>query len=116
MIVLKRIYDDDAVEAEFKVLVDRIWPRGIVKKDINLDKWYKEVAPSTDLRKWFNHDPGKWELFRKKYTAELADKQDILDEIHGLEKVHKKITLLYAARDEKYNNAVVLKEVLSRTH
>jgi uncharacterized protein YeaO (DUF488 family) len=112
MILIKRIYEEDAKKASFKVLVDRIWPRGIAKDEIKIDEWCKEVAPSTALRKWFNHDPEKWEPFREKYKVELNEREDLLSEIKQLERRHKKITLLYAAKDEKRNNAVVLKEVL----
>jgi uncharacterized protein YeaO (DUF488 family) len=113
MIQIKRVYDKDLPDEVFKVLVDRLWPRGIAKNDGIVDAWYKEVSPSATLRKWFDHDPDKWESFKKKYKAELADKQEILKEIRSLEREHKKILLLYAAKDEKYNNAIVLKEVLS---
>jgi|SRR5688500_14058242 uncharacterized protein YeaO (DUF488 family) len=112
MVLIKRVYENDAKKANFKVLVDRIWPRGIAKDEIKIDEWYKEVAPSMALRKWFNHDPEKWDVFRKKYKAELNEREDLLSEIKQLERRHKKITLLYAAKDEKHNNAVVLKEVL----
>lgn len=112
MIVIKRVYENEAKEANFKILVDRIWPRGIAKDVLNIDEWYKEVAPSTALRKWFGHDPEKWDVFRKKYKAELTGREDLLSEIKELERRHKKITLLYAAKDEKHNNAVVLKELL----
>ena len=116
MIVLKRIFDEDARQAEFKVLVDRIWPRGIKKTDIKLDRWYRELAPSTALRKWFNHDPDRWMEFKKKYRSELKEKTDTLNEIRQLEKQYKEVTLLYAAREEKRNNAVVLKAVLGSRH
>ena len=114
MIHLKRTYDKDMPSDAFKVLVDRLWPRGISKNDGIVDVWYKEIAPSTELRKWYNHDPDKWELFRKKYKEELGSKEDTLNEILVLEKKHKKILLLYSSKEEKLNNAVVLKEVLSR--
>ena len=114
MIQIERVYGKDLPDDVFKVLVDRLWPRGIAKKDGIVDAWYKEVSPSTALRKWFDHDPDKWELFKKRYKAELADKQDILEEIRSLEREHKKILLLYSSKEEKFNNALVLKEVLSR--
>lgn len=114
MIQLKRVYDKNLPQDVFKVLVDRLWPRGISKDAGIVDVWYKEVSPSTALRKWFNHDPDKWESFKTKYQAELADKQDILKEIRDLERKHKKILLIYSSKEEKLNNAAVLKEVLSR--
>ncbi len=115
MILIRRVYESEAKDANFKILVDRIWPRGIAKDVIKIDEWFKEVAPSTALRKWFNHDPEKWDVFRKKYKVELAGRADLLSEIKQLERRHKKITLLYAAKDEEYNNAVALKEVLDAT-
>ncbi len=114
MIDVRRVYDKSLPADEFKVLVDRLWPRGISKKDGVVDAWYKEISPSTELRKWYDHDPAKWEGFRKKYKAELEDKNDILDEIRRLEKEHKKILLLYSSKEEKLNNAVALKEILSK--
>lgn len=114
MIQIKRVYDKDLPNDAFKVLIDRLWPRGISKKDGIVDAWYKEIAPSTELRKWYGHDPGKWEAFRKKYNEELEDKQDLLEEIRRLEKEHKKILLLYSSKEEKLNNATALKEILSR--
>jgi uncharacterized protein YeaO (DUF488 family) len=97
-----------------KVLVDRLWPRGISKSDGIVDVWYKEISPSTELRKWYNHDPDKWESFKKKYKEELTEQKDILQQILSLEKQHKKILLLYSSKEEKLNNAVVLQEVLRR--
>jgi uncharacterized protein YeaO (DUF488 family) len=114
MIQLKRVYDKDMPGDVFKVLVDRLWPRGISKSDGIVDVWYKEISPSTELRKWYNHDPDKWESFKKKYREELTRQEDNLREILSLEKQHKKILLLYSSKEEKLNNAVVLQEVLSR--
>ncbi len=114
MIQLKRVYDKDMPGDAFKVLVDRLWPRGISKSDGIVDVWYREISPSTELRKWYNHDPDKWESFKKKYKAELTEQKDILREILSLEKQHKKILLLYSSKEQKLNNAVVLQEVLSR--
>ena len=113
MIQLNRVYDKNLPKDAFKVLVDRLWPRGISKNDGIVDAWYKEISPSNELRKWYNHDPEKWELFKEKYKKELVEQEDILKEILRLEKQHKKILLLYSSKEEKLNNAVALKEVLS---
>ncbi len=112
MVKLKRIYDAPAPDDGRRVLVDRLWPRGIAKDEARLDDWLKEIAPSDELRKWFGHDPTKWEEFRERYRAELDSHGDLLA---GLRDVAKKgtVTLLYAAKDEEHNNAVVLDELLN---
>jgi uncharacterized protein YeaO (DUF488 family) len=110
MIKIKRIYDAEDEEG-YRVLVDRLWPRGVSKEKANLDEWMKEVAPSDELRKWFNHEPSKWKSFKKKYMDELDDKQDLVQEL--LDNAKKgDLLLLYAAKDEEHNNAVVLQELL----
>ena len=110
MIKIKRIYDAEDEEG-YRVLVDRLWPRGVSKEKANLDEWMKEVAPSDELRKWFNHEPSKWKSFKKKYLDELDDKQDLVQEL--LDNAKKgDLLLLYAAKDEAHNNAVVLQELL----
>jgi uncharacterized protein YeaO (DUF488 family) len=110
MIKIKRIYDAEDEEG-YRVLVDRLWPRGVSKEKANLDEWMKEVAPSDELRKWFNHEPSKWKSFKKKYMDELDDKQDLVQEL--LDNAKKgDLLLLYAAKDEAHNNAVVLQELL----
>lgn len=101
--------DDDG----YRILVDRLWPRGVSKENAHVDLWLKEIAPSTELRKWFHHDPEKWEEFTARYQKELVDKKDELKEIGILEQAHKKVTLLYSARDTTHNQAVVLLQVLS---
>ncbi len=112
MIELQRVYDYDRDKDGFSILVDRLWPRGIAKKELDPDEWLKEVAPSTDLRKWFDHDPDKWEEFKKKYAKELDHHKDLLEKILELEKDHNKITLLYAAKDTKHTHAKVIKSTL----
>jgi uncharacterized protein YeaO (DUF488 family) len=114
MIRIKRIYEQPAEEDGFRILVDRLWPRGIKKETAKIDLWLKEVAPSGELRKWFSHDPEKWEEFRKKYAAELDAKQPLLKEIRQMEKEKGTVTLLYSARDVEHNNAVALKAVLEK--
>ncbi len=108
MILLKRAYEAWSKDDGFRILVDRLWPRGISKKDAHIDLWLKDIAPSSDLRKWFGHDPKKWPEFQKKYEKELAVKKDLVEKIKKLEREHKKITLVFAAKDEIHNDAVVL--------
>lgn len=110
IVQLKRAYDKPARGDGFRVLVDRLWPRGIKKDDLRLGAWAKELAPSTELRKWFAHDPGKWTAFRTRYRAELvrshASKR--IREIVDAAKPAKTITLIYGAKDTEHNEAVVL--------
>lgn len=114
MIILKRIYEPYNKNDGFRILVDRLWPRGISKEKAALDLWLKDVAPSTELRKWFGHDPKKWADFKKKYRAELKNKKEYLNEIKTSIKKHKTITVLYGAKDEEHNEAVVILEVLEK--
>ncbi|PAV31433.1 hypothetical protein CIL05_01905 [Virgibacillus profundi] len=112
---IKRTYEESNKNDGVRVLVDRIWPRGMSKEDAELDHWMKEVGPSDDLRKWFGHDPNKYEDFKKKYKKELesGDQQEELEKLKDITKKHNKnVTLLYAAKDEKNNQAQVLKEIL----
>jgi len=112
MIILKRVYDKDLDPHAYTILVDRLWPRGLSKKELQPDEWLKDIAPDDSLRKWFGHDPAKWTQFKKKYLLELRERKDLLHKIKKLEKEKGEITLLYAARDTEHNNAVVLKEAL----
>jgi|SRR5690554_106647 len=108
---IKRIYDDPANSDGTRILVDRLWPRGVSKKDAQLDDWIKDIAPSSDLRKWFDHKEERFDEFSEKYKRELQDHPDIIKDL--LEKAKsKRLTLLYSAKDEKHNQAVVLKEFL----
>jgi len=111
MFTIKRAYEPPAPEDGERILIDRLWPRGVSKERAAIDEWMKELAPSTELRRWFGHDPAKWDEFRKRYRAELAAQRDAL---HALAKrgARKRITLVYGARDEEHNDAVVLREVL----
>jgi uncharacterized protein YeaO (DUF488 family) len=111
MIKIKRIYDLASPKDGKRILVDRLWPRGIRKDEAKIDEWLKDIAPSNELRKWFSHDPSKWQEFKKRYEKELKDKSLILKRIRNEVKTGT-ITLLYAAKDEEYNNALVLKEIL----
>ena len=112
MIKIKRIYDQPAKEDGYRILIDRLWPRGMTKENAKIDLWLKEVAPSDDLRKWFHRDPEKWEEFRSKYENELKTKQDLLHKIKQFEQQKGTITLLYSARNEKRNNAIALDDFL----
>lgn len=110
-IQIKRIYEDASKDDGFRVLVDRIWPRGVSKENAKLDEWMKEIAPSTALRKWFDHKPERFDEFSKKYKIELQEHSNIIDQLQ--KKAGKKVlTLLYSAKDEKHNQAVVLKNYL----
>ncbi|MDA7026835.1 DUF488 family protein [Bacillus sp. CLL-7-23] len=114
-IVLQRIYEDNSQLKGHRILIDRIWPRGISKDEAKLDEWMKDIAPSPSLRKWFNHDPQKFTEFKQAYQAEIKqdnEKQKKLNELIELATT-KKVILLYGAKDEHYNHAVVLKELLN---
>lgn len=111
-IKIKRVYDGSEKDDGFRILVDRLWPRGLSKDKTKVDLWLKEVSPSDTLRKWFSHDPKKWLDFKIKYKKELKNKQDLLKKIKQVEKEYGIVTLLYSAKDEKHNNAVVLQEEL----
>ncbi|HEY9363252.1 MAG TPA: DUF488 domain-containing protein [Chitinophagaceae bacterium] len=110
-IKIKRVYEPAAKSDGTRILVDRLWPRGIKKEEANVDAWLKEIAPSTDLRKWFNHEPEKWMAFTKKYKKEL-ESSPALHELLALLKRHKGITLVYSAKDEEHNQAVVLQQYM----
>lgn len=112
-IKLKRIYDAPARADGQRVLVDRIWPRGVSKEAADLDLWLKEAAPSDRLRKWFGHDEEKWEEFKRRYFEELDGRRESLKEVVEAAS-HRTVTLLFAAKDEERNNAVALKEYLQR--
>jgi len=112
MIKLKRIYEEPEKSDGFRILVDRLWPRGVSKERAQIDEWLKDIAPSTELRKWFNHDPKKWVAFKKKYKTELKEGREYLEKIKTLEKKHKTLTILYGAKDEEHNEAVVILDVL----
>lgn len=112
MITIKRIYEPAKEPDGFRLLVDRLWPRGLSKEDADIDLWMKEVAPSDKLRKWYGHEPQKWGEFKEKYFQELRDKSALIDEIKSMEKEKGQVTLLYAAKDEKHNNAAALQKYI----
>ncbi len=108
---IKRIYEPPSPNDGYRILVDRLWPRGIKKETASIDQWLKEVAPSTPLRKWFNHEPEKWNAFVEKYAGELKTSA-AFKELKSLVHKHKKITLLYSAKDKLQNQAVALQQLL----
>ncbi|MGN6542503.1 MAG: DUF488 domain-containing protein [Ginsengibacter sp.] len=111
-IQIKRVYEKSDAKDGFRILVDRLWPRGLTKEKAAADLWLKDIAPSTELRKWFNHDPEKWKEFQKKYQKELQENKEAVSVL----KEHLKqgpITLLYAAKDEVHNEADVIKNFVS---
>jgi uncharacterized protein YeaO (DUF488 family) len=115
-ILLKRAYDEPDSADGFRVLVDRLWPRGVKKADLRLDAWAKEIAPSTELRKWFHHDPAHWLEFCNRYRAELAAPEietAIAQLVHAARK-RSAMTLVYAAKDAEHNEALVLQPVFKR--
>jgi uncharacterized protein YeaO (DUF488 family) len=111
MIKVKRVHEQSSRTDGLRVLVDRLWPRGVSKKRAAADLWLKDLAPSTELRKWFNHDPAKWKQFQSRYRKELREKNRSL-QLLKTESKKRSITLLFAARDQEHNQAVVLKKVL----
>ncbi len=111
MLKIKRVYDAPSKDDGKRILVDRLWPRGLRKEDARIDEWLKDVAPSAGLRKWFNHDPGKWDEFRRRFFAELDKEQESADRI--IDAARKgTVTLLFGSKEERYNNAAALKEYL----
>ena len=108
---IKRIYDAPSTDDGYRVLVDRVWPRGVSKKEVRLDRWLKEIAPSTELRRWFAHEPSRWSEFRRRYREELEESPALIQEV--AEKARSgSVTLLFSARDQQHNQAVVLCEWL----
>lgn len=108
---MKRAYEAVADDDGARVLIDRLWPRGVKKQDAAIERWAKELSPSTELRKWFGHDPARWQEFRRRYAEELSQHRQQLEELRALAG-RGAITLVYAAHDKLHNDAVVLREVL----
>ncbi len=111
MVKIKRVYEPRKRTDGRRVLVDRLWPRGLKKEDLEIDEWLKDISPSNALRKWFGHDPGKWVEFKKRFFSELRKKQSTVEQIANAARKGT-ITLLYGAKDERFNNAVALKEYI----
>ena len=112
MIKLKRAYEPPAESDGRRILVERLWPRGITKQHAAIDLWMKEIAPSAELRKWYAHDVEKWLEFKKRYLKELNSNKDQLLQLREL--IKKPVTFIYAAKDEQHNSALVLKDLLER--
>jgi uncharacterized protein YeaO (DUF488 family) len=114
MVRTKRVYEPAAKDDGYRVLVDRLWPRGMKKETAKIDLWMKDVAPSDALRKSFHHEAMKWPIFEKKYQAELKTKKEWLAQLKKLEKDHGTLTLLFGARDAEHNQAAILAEALKK--
>jgi uncharacterized protein YeaO (DUF488 family) len=112
MIRLKRAYEDPAPEDGYRILVERLWPRGRKKADVALDLWLKEIAPSPQLRQWFGHEPDKWEEFCRRYWQELEDNPEAVQTLRDKLKEHATVTLVYGSKDEEHNAAMALKRFL----
>jgi uncharacterized protein YeaO (DUF488 family) len=112
MLKIKRVYDPVSPDDGKRVLVDRLWPRGIKKEKAQIDEWLKEISPSNELRKWYSHDPSKWAEFKKRYKKELAEKSELLKRIKA-EAKKQTVTLLFSTKELELNNAVALKEILN---
>ena len=112
-IKIKRVYEHPEKDDGMRILVDRLWPRGLTKKKASVDLWLKDIAPSTELRKWFAHDPDKWKRFRGRYQTEIRNNHDLIKVIKRKAR-EGTITLIYGARDEKHNEALVLKQFLEK--
>ena len=112
-LLLKRVYEEASRADGYRILVDRIWPRGIKKSEAKIDLWLKDIAPSNELRKWFDHDPKKWKQFYAKYSRELKNKDE---ELNIIKRRLKKstVTLLFGAKDKEHNQAIVLQEFIQK--
>ena len=108
---IRRVYEEAKREDGKRILVDRLWPRGLRKAEVKVDLWLKEIAPSTALRKWFSHEPSKWEEFKKRYSVELEKNNEQISLLER-EVSEGKVTLVYGAKDQEHNGAVVLREFL----
>lgn len=112
-ITIKRAYESPADEDGVRVLVDRVWPRGVSRDKLKLDAWCKDISPTAELRKWFGHNPAKWDEFRQRYEAELKANTPALDDLREQTGTSKKLTLVYSAKDEEHNQAIVLRDFLT---
>ena len=110
-ITVMRAYDIGEADNGYRILVDRLWPRGLTKQELHVSEWLKELAPSAELRRWFDHRPERWDAFRKRYASELRTHRDEVDRLVNLA-ARRRVVLLFGARDVEYNNAVALREIL----
>jgi len=112
MIRIRRVYEPEEPGERYKVLIDRLWPRGISKEKAGWNEWLKEISPSNELRKWYNHDPLKWEEFKRLYEIELEHKKEELEKLKQLEKTYGTLTMLTSTKETEHNHGVALKEFL----
>lgn len=112
-VAIRRVYEPPGPDEGARVLVDRVWPRGVPKADLDLHAWRRDLAPSAELRRWFGHEPDRWEEFQRRYAAELEERQADLDSLAALAR-EQGLTLLYAARDRQHNNAEALRRLLEQ--
>jgi len=112
-ILLKRVYEPAATVDGYRVLVERLWPRGVSKERAALDRWVKDAGASDDLRKWFGHDPEKWEEFRSRYFTEIRKRPEVIAELEEIIRENPVVTFLFAAHDEEHNNAVALRQFMN---
>ena len=113
MIKIKRIYEVASADDGKRIYIDRLWPRGMKKENVKIDEWLKEISPSNGLRKWFSHDPSKYEEFKRRYIKELEEHSETLERIKKAGK-GKTVTLLFSAKDVEHNNATVMREILNK--
>jgi uncharacterized protein YeaO (DUF488 family) len=113
LIKIKRIYEKPSKDDGKRILIDRLWPRGLKKEDASIDQWIKEIAPSNELRKWFNHDPNRWDEFKNRFFAELRGEREFIEGIIDMARKGR-VTLLFGSKEERFNNAVALKEYLKK--
>ncbi len=111
---LKRVYDPESPSDGYRILVDRLWPRGLTEQRARVDLWLRRIAPTTELRTWYSHDVEKWTEFQKRYEEELSTHGELLDLIGDIERHRKTVTILFGAKDEEHNEANVLVDVLKR--
>ena len=111
MIKIKRVYGPPSSADGKRILIDRLWPRGLKKEEVRIDEWMKDIAPSGELRKWFGHDPEKWGEFKKRFFTELKDKKDLVDKLVSMARKGR-VTLLFGSKEERFNNAVALREYI----
>lgn len=114
MIKSKRTYDAIGDDDGYRILIDRLWPRGLSTEKAHIDLWMKDIAPSTELRKWYDHDTTRWHEFKTKYIEELTHNKHLVKQIHDIEKEYKTVTLLYSAKDTEHANIKVLMEILRK--
>jgi uncharacterized protein YeaO (DUF488 family) len=112
MVRIARIYGQPGTSEGWRVLVDRLWPRGLKRETAQVDQWMKEIAPSNELRKWFGHKTERWKEFQRRYRNELAQKKELVGALRSLQRKHGTITLLFGAKDQEHNQAVVLRDLL----